>query len=144
MDECDSSGHSAWECKYHMVFIPMCRQKALHEQLWRALGVVFRPLAYQKESAIEERHLMSGHAQTLIAIPPKYAVSQVVGGLHQGQECDPSGAGIRETKAGLRRSEFVDGGHFVSTVGGHEAAIRVYIQSQEQAGQRLDQLKVGY
>jgi hypothetical protein len=40
---------------------------------------VFRRLAEQKDSAIEEGHLMPDHVHMMISIPPKYAVSQVVG-----------------------------------------------------------------
>ena len=54
MDEYDSLSHSAWECKYHVVFIPKCRRKTLYGELRRHLGEVFRRLAEQKESRIEE------------------------------------------------------------------------------------------
>jgi REP element-mobilizing transposase RayT len=37
------------------------------------------PRNAQKESRIEEGHLMPDHVHMMIAIPPKYAVSQVVG-----------------------------------------------------------------
>jgi len=43
------------------------------------LGEVFRRLASQKESRILEGHLMPDHVHMLISIPPKYAVSQVIG-----------------------------------------------------------------
>ena len=79
MDEAESLSHSKWECKYHVVFIPKCRRKTLYEQLRPHLGEVFRKLAAQKESVVLEGHLMADHVQMLIAIPPKYAVSQVVG-----------------------------------------------------------------
>ena len=79
MDEFESLCHTAWECKYHVVFIPICRRKTLYVGLRKHLGEVFRQLAKQKESRIEEGHLMSDHVHMLIAIPPKYAVSQVVG-----------------------------------------------------------------
>jgi putative transposase len=36
-------------------------------------------LAEQKESRIEEGDLLSDHVHMMISIPPKYAVSQVVG-----------------------------------------------------------------
>ena len=62
-----------------MVFIPKCRRKTLYEQLRPYLGEVFRKLAAQKESVVLEGHLMVDHVHMLIAIPPKYAVSQVVG-----------------------------------------------------------------
>src|SRR5712691_7724085 len=79
MDELESLSHSKWECKYHVVFIPKCRRKTLYGELRRHLGEVFRKLAAQKECRIEEGHLMSDHVHMMISIPPKYAVSQVVG-----------------------------------------------------------------
>ena len=88
MDEYESLSHSKWECKYHVVFIPKCRRKTLYGELRRHLGEVFRKLAQQKESRIEEGHLMPDHVHMMISIPPKYAVSQVVG-FYQRQECDP-------------------------------------------------------
>ena len=79
MDEQQSLNHSKWERKYHVVFIPKCRRKTLYAQLRRYLGEVFRRLAEQKESRIEEGHLMPDHVHMVISIPPKYAVSQVIG-----------------------------------------------------------------
>ena len=79
MDTFESLNHSVWECKYHVVFIPKCRRKTLYGELRQHLGEVFRRLAQQKESRIEEGHLLSDHVHMLIAIPPKYAVAQVVG-----------------------------------------------------------------
>jgi len=78
MDEMESLSHTKWECKYHVVFIPKCRRKILYGELRRHLGEVFRKLAEQKESRIEEGHLLSDHVHMMIAIPPKYAVSQVI------------------------------------------------------------------
>jgi Transposase IS200 like len=79
MDDYESLSHTKWECKYHVVFIPKCRRKTLYRELRRHLGEVFRRLAVQKESRIEEGHLMPDHVHMMISIPPKYAVSQVVG-----------------------------------------------------------------
>lgn len=79
MDDYESLSHTKWDGKYHFVFIPKYRRKVLYVDLRRYLGDVFRKLALQKESRIEEGHLMSDHVHMLIAIPPKYAVSQVIG-----------------------------------------------------------------
>ena len=79
MDEYESLSHTTWDCKYHVVFIPKCRRKTLYQELRRHLGEVFRKLALQKESKVEEGHLMPDHVHMLLSIPPKYAVSQVVG-----------------------------------------------------------------
>ncbi len=77
MDRPESLSHSTWECKYHVVFIPKCRRRVLYEELRLHLGEVFHNLARQKESEIEEGHLLLDHVHMLIAIPPKYAVSTV-------------------------------------------------------------------
>ena len=79
MDEMESLSHTKWECKYHVVFIPKYRRKQLYGELRRYWGEVLRKLAEQKESRIEEGHLMPDHVHMTIAIPPKYAVSQVIG-----------------------------------------------------------------
>lgn len=79
MDAYETLNHTVWDCKYHVVFIPKCRRRVLYRELRRHLGEVFRRLALQKESKIEEGHLMPDHVHMLLSIPPKYAVSQVVG-----------------------------------------------------------------
>jgi putative transposase len=79
MDDYESLSHSKWECKYHVVFIPKYRRKTLYGELRQHLGEVFRRLAMQKESRVEEGHLMPDHVHMMILIPPKYAVSQVIG-----------------------------------------------------------------
>ena len=133
--------HTEWECKYHVVFIPKYRKKAIYGQIRRELGDVLRKLAEQRESAIEEGHLMPDHVHMMISIPPKYAVAQVVGYL-KGK----SAIQIARTYAGRRRNfvgqHFWARGYFVSTVGRDEAVIRRYIQDQEKEDRRLEQLKL--
>jgi len=97
MDRTESLNHSKWECKYHVVFIPKRRRKTLYSALRKYLGEVFHRLARQKESQIEEGHLMLDHVHMLISIPPKYAVSQVIGYI-KGKS-DSSGPGVRRAKA---------------------------------------------
>ena len=79
MDKFESLSHTAWDCKYHVIFIPKRRRRTLYGELRKHLGEVFRKLAAQKESQIVEGHLMPDHVHMMIAIPPKYAVSQVIG-----------------------------------------------------------------
>jgi putative transposase len=79
MDEFQSLNHTKWDCKYHVVFIPKGRKKALFGHIRQHLEEVFWRLAEQKDSRIEEGHLMPDHVHMMISIPPKYAVSQVIG-----------------------------------------------------------------
>jgi len=79
MYDIQSLSHTMWECKYHLVWIPKCRKKIIYGELRKYLGDIFRELARQKECNVIEGHLMLDHVHMLVSIPPKYAVSQVVG-----------------------------------------------------------------
>ena len=140
MDRPESLSHSTWECKYPVVFIPKCRRRVLYEELRLHWGEVFHHLARQKESEIEEGHLLLDHVPMLIAIPPKSAVSQVIG-LIKGK----SAIHLARVYGGRRRNftgqHFWVRGYFVSTVGRDEAMIRAYIRRQEEEDRRLDQLQ---
>ncbi len=139
MDGPGSLSHSTWECKYHVVFIPKCRRRTLYEQLRRPLGEVFHQLARQKESAIEEGHLLVDHVHMLIVIPPKYAVSQVIGFI-KGKSAIHLARVYGERRRNFTGQHFWARGYFVSTVGRDEAVIREYIRRQEEEDRRLDQL----
>jgi REP-associated tyrosine transposase len=139
MDKSESLSHTRWECKYHIVFIPKCRRKALYGQLRKHLGEVFRQLAAQKESRIEEGHLLADHVHMLVSIPPKYAVSQVVGFI-KGKSAIHLARVYGERKRNFVGQHFWARGYYVSTVGRDEGAIREYIKKQEEEDERLDQL----
>ncbi len=62
-----------------MVFIPKYRKKLIYGELRRHLGQVLRRLSGQKESLIEEGHLLPDHVHVMISIPPKFSVAQVIG-----------------------------------------------------------------
>ena len=79
MEGPNSLTHTRWECKYHIVWIPKYRRKILYKQVRKHLGEVFRSLAAQRESHIEQGSIAQDHVHMCISIPPKYAVSQVVG-----------------------------------------------------------------
>ena len=141
MDEFESLSHTKWECKYHVVFIPKRRRKTLYEQLRKQLGELFHKLARQKESQIVEGHVMSDHVHMLISIPPKYAVSQVVGFI-KGKSAIHVARVYGERKRSFVGQHFWARGYFVSTVGRDEEVIREYIKHQEQKDTRLDQLNL--
>lgn len=134
-----SLSHTKWECKYHVVFIPKYRKKVIYGEIRRHLGDVLRRLAEQRESRIEEGHLMADHVHMMISIPPKYSVAQVIGYL-KGK----SAIHIAREFAGRKRNfvgqHFWARGYFVSTVGRDEAVIREYIREHEREDQRQDQL----
>jgi len=141
MRQVNSLEHTRWECKYHIVFIPKYRKKVIFGKIRKELGEVLHSLARQRESLIEEGHLMSDHVHMMISIPPKYAVSQVVGYI-KGK----SAIHIARRYSGRQRNyvgqHFWARGYFVSTVGRDEQVIREYIRRQEKEDRRIDQMQL--
>ena len=133
--------HTKWECKYHVVWIPKYRKKSIYKELRQYLGSLLKDLASQKECTIVEGHLMSDHVHILIAIPPKYSVSQVVGFI-KGK----SAISIARTYMGRRKNftsqSFWARGYYVSTVGKDEETVRNYIKHQEEEDKRIEQLNL--
>jgi putative transposase len=141
MDEFESLSHTRWDCKYHIVFIPKCRRKLLYGNLRQHLGEIFRKLASQKESRIEEGHLMPDHVHMMISIPPKYSVSQVVGYI-KGKSAIHLARVYAERRRNYVGQHFWARGYFVSTVGRDEEMIREYIRNQEVEDARLEQMSL--
>ena len=73
--------HTVWECKYHVVFVPKYRRKALFTALRKELGPMFHELARRQGCRVEEGHLRPDHVHMLLSIPPKYSVAAIVGYL---------------------------------------------------------------
>jgi len=141
MKEYQSLSHAKWDCKYHVVFIPKRRKKKIYGALRRHLGDVFHELAKQKESQIVEGHLHADHVHMCISIPPKYAVSNVVGYI-KGKSAISIARNFMGRKKNFTEENFWARGYFVSTVGLDEDIVRRYIRDQEAQDERLEQLNL--
>jgi len=141
LNDTGSLSHSLWECKYHVIWIPKYRRKAIYDQLRKYLGVTLRELALQKESRILEGHLQVDHVHMLISIPPKYAVSQVVGFI-KGKSAIQIARNFMGNRKNFTGQHFWARGYYVSTVGRDETVVREYIKQQEREDKRIDQLSM--
>ena len=141
MDDYRNLAHTKWKCHYHVVFIPKYRRRVLYGNLRKELGPVFHELARHKESMIEQGVCCPDHVHMLIWIPPKFAVSSVIGYV-KGKSA------IHVARYFLGKSRNYTGqhlwarGYFVSTVGVDEETIREYIRRQEEEDKRFDQLEL--
>ena len=89
-----------------------CRRKAFC--IWSCgdtLAEVFRKLALQRESKVEEGHLMPDHVHML---------------LRARSTC----AGLSRAQAQLHGTALLGAGFFVNTVGRDGGAIRAYVRNQ--------------
>lgn len=136
-----SPSHTKWMCKYHVVLALKYRRKVIYNQIRSDLGEIFRRLCRYKGIEAIEGHLMPDHAHMLLAMPPKYAVADVMGYL-KGK----SSLMIFDRHANLKHElgnrRFWSTGHCVPAVGPSEATAAKYIREQEAADIALDRLSV--
>ncbi len=137
MSTYESLSHSKWDCKYHLVFVPKGRKRERDGKIRKFLGPVLRELAQQRGSTIVEGHRGADHVHLLIKIPPKYAVSEVVGYL-KGKSAIAVARQLGGRKRNFNGEQFWARGYAVSTVGFEEEQVKQYIRHQEQLDKRRD------
>jgi putative transposase len=126
-----SLSHSKWDCTYHIIFVPKRRRKVLYGELRRQLGPILRELARQKECEILEGHLRPDHVHIVMRIPPKYAVSAVIGFL-KGKSAIAI-ARLQGKERNFTGEHFWARGYAVSTVGFELEAVQRYVREQDAA-----------
>ena len=141
MEDYRSLNHTRWQCKYHIVFIPKYRRRTLYGAIKGHLGETFHMLAEHKESLIEEGHIMPDHVHMLLNVPPKLAVSSVVGYI-KGKSAIHVARHFLKRERNYAGQAFWARGFFVDTVGRDTELIRRYIAEQEKEDRRRDQMEM--
>jgi putative transposase len=129
-----SLSHSRWNCKYHLIFVPKKRKSVLYGKIRKDLVKIFHALAKQKESRITEGNLCSDHVHMCIEIPPKYAVSSVIGFL-KGKSAIAIARSYQGKERNYNGAHFWARGYAVSTIGFDEEIIKKYIREQGENDQ---------
>ena len=129
-----SLAHSRWECKYHVVFVPKYRRKAVYGEIRASLGGIFHELARQKECRIVEGHLLADHVHMCIEIPPKHAVASIIGFL-KGKSAVAIARQFGGKQKNFTGEHFWARGYAVSTVGYELEQVKRYIREQEAGDQ---------
>ena len=74
------SGHSAYRTEYHIVWIPKYRRRILNPGVSVYLGKLFPKLMKSLPGCeIIQKNIMVDHIHMVMVIPPRYAVSDVIG-----------------------------------------------------------------
>ena len=137
----DSIAHTKWNCKYHIVFTPKFRRKAIYGKLKADIGKIIRELCKWKEVEIIEATAMPDHIHLYVSIPPKMSVAGFVGFI-KGK----STLIIFERHANLKykygNRHFWCRGYYVDTVGRNEKTIAEYVRNQEKEDMMEDQISM--
>ncbi len=131
MEKFNSLSHSRYDCKYHIVFVPKFMKKSLFGKIRQYLKGVFHELARQKGSDIVSGHMASDHVHMCISIPPKYAVSEVIGYL-KGKSAIAVARHYGVKSKNFNGEKLWARGYAVSTVGFELEKVKTYISQQEK------------
>ena len=130
--------HSIYECKYHIVFCPKYRYQILKDEIGEYVKQQIYSLCRQKDKMeVLELNVQVDHVHLLISIPPKYAVSDVMGYLKGRLAIRLFN---RYEKLGRRYwgRHLWSRGYCVSTVGLDEEKIRKYVKWQQKREKELE------
>ena len=139
MNDNNSLAHTTWNCKYHIVFAPKYRRRAIYGKIRADIGRIIRMLCERKGVNIIEAELCPDHVHMLVDIPPKYSVADIVGYI-KGK----SSLMIFDRHANLKykygNRHFWCRGYYVDTVGKNAKKIEEYIRQQLQEDIAADQI----
>ena len=139
MNDNNSLAHTTWNCKYHIVFAPKYRRRAIYGKSRADIGRIIRKLCERKGVNIIEAELCPDHVHMLVEIPPKYSVADIVGYI-KGK----SSLMIFDRHANLKykygNRHFWCRGYYVDTVGKNAKKIEEYIRQQLQEDIAADQI----
>ena len=133
--------HSIYECKYHVVFCPKYRYRILTDEVGKYVEQLIYQLCEQKADVeIVELNVQPDHVHLILWIPPKYAVSSVIGYLKWKIAIKVF---ARYTQIGKQYwgRHFWSRGYCVSTVGIDEEQIREYVRWQEKQEKQAEAIQ---
>ena len=78
------SGHGVYRTEYHIIWIPKYRRRILNPGVKEYISKIFpKVLRGMPGCEIVEQNIQVDHIHLLMVIPPKYAVSEVIGQMKQ-------------------------------------------------------------
>ena len=131
--------HTTYLCNYHVVFCPKYRFRILYGTVGQKVRDHIRKISEWKGAEIIEGHVSRDYVHLVFSIPPKYAVSEVIGTI-KGRVAIRIFKELPEVRKKYWGGHFWSRGYFVSTIGVNEKIIRQYIQKQELKERQAEQL----
>ncbi|MEW6585809.1 MAG: IS200/IS605 family transposase [Nitrospirota bacterium] len=126
------SGHGVYRTEYHVVWIPKYRRRILNSGVVKYLEKLWPKIMHGMPGVeMIQQNIQADHIHTIIIIPPKYSVSEVIGRI-KGQ----SASRLRKKFKWLEKVYWKENvvwspGYFVSTIGLNEEQIIKYVKWQE-------------
>ena len=143
MDTYKQLAHTTYLCNYHVVFCPKYRFRVMRGKIGQKVRDWIRRICEWKGIEILEGHVSRDHVHLVLSIPPKYAVSEIIGTI-KGRVAIRMFKEIPEFRKKYWGKRFWAKGCFVSTIGVDERIIRQYVRKQEMKEREAKQLNIDW
>jgi putative transposase len=140
-DNANSLSHSKWNCKYHIIFAPKYRRKIFYGQKRLEIGKILRELCEWNGVKIIEAEVCPDHVHMFVEIPPKLAVSKLMGIL-KGKSSLIIFQRWSNLKYKFGQRSFWCRGYYVDTVGKNAKKIAEYVKNQMKEDMMTDQITI--
>lgn len=138
------SVHGAYRHQYHIIWIPKYRKKILQGHLKVFLSERLGDIrTHYPDIEIEQCNIQVDHVHLVICIPPRYAVSEIIGKIKTNTSREMRRR-FPEVRKIYRRDVFWSPGFFSSTVGIDEDVIKRYVEFQEKMDKGQVQLSLDF
>jgi putative transposase len=124
--------HVLYECSYHIVWTPKYRYRILQGDVAKFVEEKIKAICEWKGVEILELNVRQDHVHMVVVIPPKVAISELMG-IVKGK----SAIALFQKSKNLKKkpywgNHFWSRGYCVSTLGMDEEKIRKYVKYQEE------------
>ena len=134
--------HSIWYCQYHVVWVPKYRFRILTGAVKEVAETAIHAICGYAGCEVVELNVQADHVHLLVMIPPKVAISQLMGRV-KGQTSMKLFNRFRYLKKKpYWGNHFWAKGYCVDTVGLDADMIRKYVRYQERIEQQMEQMKM--
>jgi putative transposase len=135
--------HTIWHCQYHIVWVPKYRYRILHGPVKEAAESGIMAICGYAGCEVVELNVQPDHVHLVLMIPPKLAISDLLGRL-KGQTSMKLFQQFRHLKKKpYWGNHFWAKGYCVDSVGLDADMIRKYVRFQEKKEQQMEQLQLG-
>ncbi len=141
MEKYRRSAHATYQCKYHFVWVPKYRFKALEGEVKEELRKILHQLCENMEIDIIQGNIMVNHVHVYLSVPPKYSPSEVMKKL-KGKSAEQLWKKFPELRKRYWGQHIWARGYFVTTGGVDDQVIRKYIEQQEEQELKQEQLRL--
>jgi len=141
MEGYSKSSHAVYRCEYHFVWVPKYRYHILIKEVKPRLKEILVELCNWLDILIIEGAICSDHVHMYMSVPPKYSPSHVMKIL-KGKSAERLRKEFPDLSKRYWGLHLWARGYFVSTVGIDSTTIKNYVQNQQEAEFRHEQLRI--